>query len=77
MGKKDTNTDSLSFDDRRNLMSGARTNGPTLSIAGGTSASVQDNNRNTMTVGTVSFNNNGSMNIKNDNVSIMIRCDQI
>ncbi|CAF2110174.1 unnamed protein product [Rotaria magnacalcarata] len=34
-GKKDSDTNSLSLEDRKNLMSGSRTNGPTLAITGG------------------------------------------
>ncbi|CAF0817704.1 unnamed protein product [Rotaria sp. Silwood1] len=62
MGKKNTNTNTLSLDDQRSLMTGSKTTGPTLAIAGGTSSSTTDSNRNTTTVGTVSFNSNGSMN---------------
>ncbi|UJR21217.1 hypothetical protein I4U23_024314 [Adineta vaga] len=34
-GKKDSDTSALSLEDRKNLMSGSRTSGPTLAIAGG------------------------------------------
>jgi hypothetical protein len=33
-GKKDTSSTSLSFDDQRSLMTGSRSNGPTLAIGG-------------------------------------------
>ncbi len=61
-GKQSANTNALSLDDQRNLMSGSRITGPTLAIADGSSS---DSKR---TVGVVSFNTNGSMNISSDYV---------
>ncbi|CAF1400699.1 unnamed protein product [Rotaria sp. Silwood1] len=43
-------------------MTGSKTTGPTLAIIGETSLSITDSNRTVTTVGTVSFNSNGSMN---------------
>jgi hypothetical protein len=57
-GKQSANTNALSLDDQRNLMSGSRITGPTLAIADGSSS---DHSK--RTVGAVSFNANGSMNI--------------
>jgi hypothetical protein len=66
-GKKDTNTNNLSLDDQRNLMSGSKTMGPTLAIANGSSSasssSITNSREPVKTVGTVSFNSNGTMNI--------------
>ncbi|CAF2342137.1 unnamed protein product [Rotaria sp. Silwood2] len=66
MGKKNPNPNTLSLDDQRNLMTGSKTTGPTLAITGGTSSSIIDGNRTVPTVGTVSFNSNGSMNTNNN-----------
>ncbi|CAF0801409.1 unnamed protein product [Rotaria sordida] len=60
MGKKNTNT--LSLDDQRSLMTGSKTTGSALAITGGTYSSITDDNRTVTTVGSVSFNSNGSMN---------------
>ena len=67
-GKKDTNTNALSLDDQRALMNGSRLSGTTLAIAGGPTASITDSKETGKTIGTVSFNSNGSMNIDSDHV---------
>jgi hypothetical protein len=51
-------------------MSGSRTTGPTLPIADGSSSSTITNSKATVkTVGTVSYNSNGSFNTDNNYVS--------
>lgn len=72
-GKKDTNT--LSLTDQRNLMSGLRSNGPTLAIAGESSSSPST--RTVQAAGAVSFNSNGSMNIDSNYVRIIISINNI
>jgi hypothetical protein len=75
-GKKDINTNTLSLTDQRNLMSGLRSNGPTLPIAGESSSS-SSSPRPVKGAGAVSFNSNGSMNIDSNYVRIIISINNI
>jgi len=63
-GKKEVDSNALSLEDRRNLMTGSRANGPMLAIAGGPSSSTT--NGAVTTIGATSFNSNGSMNTNSD-----------
>ena len=58
-GKKDTASTTLSFEDQRSLMTGAKTSGPTLAIAGATSTANAP----------PAFDNNAAMNTNNAYVS--------
>ncbi|CAF3301403.1 unnamed protein product [Rotaria sp. Silwood2] len=62
MRKTNTNTNTLSLDDQRNLMTGSKTTGPTLAITDEASSSITDSNRTITTVGIIPFNSNGLMN---------------
>ena len=64
-GRKDTENNMLSLADRKNLMSGSKTAGPTLAITAGFGASALPEAK---SIPSTTFNANGSMNIGNDQV---------
>ncbi|CAF3405393.1 unnamed protein product [Rotaria sp. Silwood1] len=68
-GKKDSDTNALSLEDRKGLMNGSRTNGPTLAITGGVPVTNNPIGTTPATFNnpTNPINNNGTTNTTNNN----------